>query len=74
MKIHCFNIEYDVSDEQLDFADDCKKAIVMPSELDLDIDDEDWKGFQDDIEGFIANEISEKTDWLVESFEYEVVG
>ena len=73
MKVHCSNIEYDVADYELDFAEECKEPIVMPTELDLEIDDEDWNEFKDDIDEYIADVISEQTGWLVKAFTYEAI-
>ena len=74
MTIRCFNIDYDASDEDLDFAEACKEAIVMPSEIEVEIDEEDMEDFNDDPDDYLANEISNQTGWLVNDFEYEEIG
>ena len=74
MTILCFNIDYDASDEELDFAEACKEAIVMPGEIEVEIDEEDMEDFNDDPDDYLANEISNQTGWLVNDFEYEEIG
>jgi len=71
--VKCFNIDYDVSEEVLDFLDDCHEAIVMPETVEIDIEDEDYEEFKSDLCDYLANEISERTGWLVNSFDWEIL-
>ena len=69
MTIHITDIDYDVSDEELDFADACHAAIVMPKEMEVELD-EDYLNEIDDLDDFLANYISVETGWCVNSFNY----
>ena len=69
MIIHITDIDYDVSDEELDFADDCHAAIVMPKEMEVELDEDDLKEI-DDLDDYLANYISDETGWCINSFNY----
>ena len=77
MTICCFNIDYNVSDEELDIAEDCKEAIIMPDEVEVEIDEDDeddMARFKDNPEEYLANQIAWQTGWLVKDFNYEEIG
>jgi len=71
MKIRCYDIDWDYETE------DGIKATDLPTEVIIDIDDDDYewaKSEGDDcVEDLIVNELSEKFDWLVNGYSYEEV-
>jgi len=87
MKYKITEIEYDIEPEDFqdeidesdyalrsDFIKDCEslmedKLESQPSEMEVELDDE--FGDEQDIQDKLADEISDRTGWLVKSFKYE---
>lgn len=68
-KVRVYNIDYDIKDEDVD--DDLSIEYVrglLPTELELEVTCE-----KDFLEDEIAEAISNKTGWLVKSFDYNVL-
>ena len=74
MLVRCFNIDYDVSDEDLEFIEESREEILerLPKEIEIEVDDKDADS--PDIDEILANAISDQTKWLVNGFNYEEIG
>ena len=74
MLVRCFNIDYDVSDEDLEFIEESREEILerLPKEIEIEVDDKDADS--PDSDEILANAISDQTKWLVNGFNYEEIG
>ena len=64
-KYRCFNIIWDTDGQDID----------IPQSIVVEVDEEDDKEIQEqgDINGILADKLSDKTGWCVWSYEYEKV-
>ena len=66
-KVRCFNIEYDINEEDCEINQKTKREIkkTLPLTVKFDLPNE--------VNEIIIDELSNKTGWLVKSFYYDVV-
>ena len=70
VKVKAYDIEYSIEEEDYDSPDDYTQIVnALPSELVLEILVEP----DDDLEELIADEITYKTNWLVEHFSFMIL-
>ncbi len=70
VKVKAYDIEYSIEEEDYDSPDDYTQIVnALPSELVLEIRVEP----DDDLEELIADEITYKTNWLVEHFSFMIL-
>lgn len=70
VKVKVYDIEYSIEEEDYDYPDDYTQIVnALPSELVLEIRVEP----DDDLEELIADEITYKTNWLVEHFSFMIL-
>jgi hypothetical protein len=70
VKIKAYDIEYSIEEEDYDSPDEYTQIVnALPSELVLEIVVEP----DDDLEELIADEITYKTNWLVEHFSFMIL-
>ena len=70
VKVKAYDIEYSIEEEDYDSLDEYTQIInSLPSELVLEIRVEP----DDDLEELIADEITYKTNWLVEHFSFMIL-
>ena len=70
IKVKAYDIEYSIEEEDYDSPDDYTQIVnALPSELVLEILVEP----DDDLEELIADEITYKTNWLVEHFSFMIL-
>ena len=70
VKVKVYDIEYSIEEEDYDSPDDYTQIVnALPSELVLEIRVEP----DDDLEELIADEITYKTNWLVEHFSFMIL-
>lgn len=70
VKVKAYDIEYSIEEEDYDSPDDYTQIVnALPNELVLEILVEP----DDDLEELIADEITYKTNWLVEHFSFMIL-
>ena len=70
VKVKAYDIEYSIEEEDYDSLDEYTQVVnALPSELVLEIRVEP----DDDLEELIADEITYKTNWLVEHFSFMIL-
>ena len=70
VKVKAYDIEYSIEEEDYDSPDEYTQIVnALPSELVLEIVVEP----DDDLEELIADEITYKTNWLVEHFSFMIL-
>lgn len=70
VKVKAYDIEYNIEEEDYDSPDEYTQIVnALPSELVLEIVVEP----DDDLEELIADEITYKTNWLVEHFSFMIL-
>lgn len=70
VKVKAYDIEYSIEEEDYDSPDEYTQVVnALPSELVLEIRVEP----DDDLEELIADEITYKTNWLVEHFSFMIL-
>ena len=75
-KIKVTSVEYEVTAQDIDYIDndeDCEKEIArikdsLPQTMEFEIECE-----REDLDDLVANEISEKTGWLINGSIYEIM-
>ena len=66
--IKCYDIEWDTETE------DGIEAPELPSEVEVEIDEDDFEGFKDDsdaLDDIICDKLSDKIGWLVKAFSWK---
>jgi len=75
-KVRFYDIVIDVGYEDEPPSDERMEEIYKG--FTISVDPKDWEGDYASLEEYVANEgadiISDETDWLVQSFEYEIIG
>lgn len=61
VKVKCYNIDYD--------TDGIK--VKLPKTLIIEVEEKDWEDYGSAIDLLLCERISDITDWMVNSFEYE---
>lgn len=70
VKVKAYDIEYSIEEEDYDSPDEYTQIVnALPSELVLEVVVEP----DDDLEDLIADEITYKTNWLVEHFSFMIL-
>lgn len=66
------NIDYEISDEDCEENDMTKEEILekLPKQLEFDVE---YLGDEFDLENAIVEKISDKTGWLVNNFNYNIL-
>ena len=70
-KIHVSHIEYDITEDDVEYTNLTVEQVVetLPTELDIEVSWHTW----DDLEDLIVDELSDKTGYMIADYTYTIL-